>query len=83
MKNKIKRILKYVAAPFKDKYKLQRRCNTLEIEKISLENIIQSRVSETLMNILANQDEVERLRKENKRLRTKVKELKEDLRGDK
>lgn len=80
---KIKGLLNLIIAPFKDKYKLQRRCNTLEIEKISLENIIQSRVSETLMNILANQDEVERLRKENKRLRTKVKELKEGLRGDK
>lgn len=80
---KIKGLLNFIFAPFKDKYKLQRRCNTLEIEKISLENIIQSRVSETLMNILANQDEVERLRKENKRLRTKVKELKDDLRGDK
>ena len=80
---KIKGLLNLIIAPIKNKYKLQRRCNTLEIQKESLENIIQSRVSETLMNILANQDEVERLRKENKRLRTKVKELKEDLRGEK
>lgn len=80
---KIKGLLNLIIAPIKNKYDLQRRCNTLEIQKESLENIIQSRVSETLMNILANQDEVERLRKENKRLRTKVKELKEELRGDK
>lgn len=82
MKNKIKRIFKYVAVPFKDKFKLQRRCNTLELEKAELEMIIQSRITETIMNILENQAELQRVNKENKRLRLKNKELKNELKGE-
>lgn len=70
------KILKLLIAPFKDKYKLQRRVNTLELQKKELEMILSSRVSETLMNTLSNQEEVDRLLRENSRLRAKVKEIK-------
>lgn len=72
----IKRILNIIIAPLKNKMKMQRRMNTLEIEKVELEYIIKSRITETLMRTLENQDEVERLKKENTRLRKKVKDLK-------
>lgn len=72
----IKRILNIIIAPLKNKMKMQRRINTLEIEKVELEYIIKSRITETLMRTLENQDEVERLKKENQRLRKKVKDLK-------
>ena len=74
------RIIKLVIAPFKDKFKLQQKVNTLELEKKELEMVLQSRVSETIMNALVNQEEVERLTKENHRLRVKIKEIKK---GDK
>lgn len=74
--NFIKRILNIIIAPLKNKMKMQRRINTLEIEKVELEYIIKSRITETLMRTLENQDEVERLKKENTRLRKKVKDLK-------
>ena len=67
--------LKLLIAPFKDKFKLQKKVNTLELEKKELEMILQSRVSETIINTLSNQEEVEILRKENSRLRLKVKEI--------
>ncbi len=70
--------LKLLIAPFKDKFKLQRKVNTLELEKKELEMILQSRVSETIINTLSNQEEVERLRKENSRLRLKVKEIRNE-----
>ena len=69
------RIIKTLIAPFRDKYKLQRKLNTLELQKKELEVILHSRVSETLMRTLENQDEVERLTKENQRLRSKLKEI--------
>ena len=70
------RIIKQLIAPFKDKYKLQRRVNTLELQKKELEVILHSRVSETLMRTLENQEEVERLTKENQRIRRRIKEMK-------
>lgn len=72
------RLLKLLISPFKDKFKLQRKVNTLELEKKELEIIIQSKVSETLMNTLSNQEEVERLTRENQRLRRKVKEIRNE-----
>lgn len=72
------KILKLLISPFKDKFKLQRKVNTLELEKKELEIIIQSKVSETLMNTLSNQEEVERLTRENQRLRRKVKEIRNE-----
>lgn len=72
------KILKLLISPLKDKFKLQRKVNTLELEKKELEMILQSRVSETLLNTLSNYEEVERLRKENTRLRLKVKEKKNE-----
>ena len=73
------RFLRLIVAPFRDKMKLQQRANTLELEKKELEMILNSRVSETIIHTLENQDEVDRLTKENQRLRKKVK----DLRGGK
>lgn len=78
----IKRILNIIIAPLKNKMKMQRRINTLEIEKVELEYIIKSRITETLMRTLENQDEVERLKKENTRLRSKVKDLKGGLKSE-
>lgn len=72
------KMLRVLIAPFKDKFKLQRKINTLEIEKRELEITLQSRVSETIINALTNQEEVDRLTKENIRLRAKVKELKNE-----
>lgn len=72
------KILKLLISPLKDKFKLQRKVNTLELEKKELELIIQSKVSETLMNTLSNQEEVERLTRENQRLRKKVKEIRNE-----
>lgn len=72
------KLLKLLISPFKDKFKLQRKVNTLELEKKELEIIIQSKVSETLMNTLSNQEEVERLTRENQRLRRKVKEIRNE-----
>lgn len=74
--------LRFISVPFKDKFKLQQKVNTLELQKKELEIILQSRISETLMKTLANQDEVERLRKENTRLRSKVKDLKGGLKSE-
>lgn len=72
------RLLKLLISPFKDKFKLQRKLNTVELEKKELELIIQSKVSETLMNTLSNQEEVDRLTRENQRLRKKVKEIRNE-----
>lgn len=74
--SKVKGIFRLFIAPFKDKFKLQMRVNTLELQKRELEMTLQSRVSETIINALTNQEEVDRLRKENVRLRVKVKQLK-------
>lgn len=70
------KIISLIITPFKDKFKMQRKLNTLELQKKELEIILHSRISETLMRTLENQDEVERLRKENQRLRSKIKEMK-------
>lgn len=72
------RFIKLLVSPMRDKFKLQKKVNTLELQKKELEMILQSRVSETLMNTLSNQEEVDRLLKENQRLRVKVKELKKE-----
>lgn len=80
---KIKRFIKLIFAPMMDKYKLQKRLNTAELKRDELEAILNTRVSMTIMKAIENRDEVERLTKENQRLRTKVKSLKEDLKGEK
>lgn len=72
------KILKLLISPLKDKFKLQRKVNTLELEKKELEMVLNSRVSEVLMNTLSNQEEVERLTRENQRLRKKVKEIRNE-----
>lgn len=72
------RLIRLIFAPFRDKMKLQQRANTLELEKKELEMILNSRVSETIIHTLENQDEVDRLLKENQRLRAKIKQMKGD-----
>lgn len=73
------KIFRLLISPLRDKFKLQCKVNTLELQKKELEMVLQSRVSETLMNTLSNQEEVDRLLKENSRLRAKVKELKKEI----
>ncbi len=80
---KIKRFIKLIFAPMMDKYKLQKRLNTAELKRDEYESLLNTRVSMTIMKAIENRDEVERLTKENQRLRTKVKSLKEDLKGEK
>lgn len=57
----------------------QRRINTLELEKETLEMTIKEELYKAFMKKLNEPLEVERLRKENKKLRIKNKELKEEL----
>ena len=70
----IKKIFSYTIAPFKDKMKMQRRINTLENDNEMLHQLFENefqKAMDTLMNI----EELEKLRKENKHLRLKVKVL--------
>lgn len=72
--NSIKRKLRYLIAPFKDKMEMQHRINTLEVKYEALEELYETdfhQIRDTLMN----KGEVERLKKENKNLRKKVKIL--------
>lgn len=80
--NKIKRFLKTLTAPFMDKVKLQIKLNTSEIKREELEALLSSRTTNTIMRAMENVEEVERLTKENQRLRSKVKELKNTLKGE-
>lgn len=80
---KIIGFIKVLFAPFKDKCKLQMRLNTAELKRDEYEAILNTRVSMTIMKAIENRDEVERLTKENQKLRIKVKGLKEDLKGEK
>lgn len=72
------RFLRLIIAPFRDKIKLQQRANTLELEKKELELVLYNEVFKTITRTLENQDEVNRLTKENHRLRSKIKEMKGD-----
>ena len=72
------RFLRLIIAPFRDRIKLQQRANTLELEKKELELVLYNEVFKTITRTLENQDEVNRLTKENHRLRSKIKEMKGD-----
>lgn len=72
------KFLRLIIAPFRDKIKLQQRANTLELEKKELELVLYNEVFKTITRTLENQDEVNRLTKENHRLRSKIKEMKGD-----
>ena len=70
----IKRKLSYLIAPFKDKLKMQHKINTLENKVESLEDYFQNEFQKC-MDEMMNIKEIEKLKKENKHLRLKVKVL--------
>ena len=70
----IKRKLNYLVAPFKDKMLMQKKINTLEVKYEALEELWEIDFH-TIRDTLMNKGEVERLKKENKNLRKKVKIL--------
>ena len=59
--------------------KYKRRINTLELEKKELEEIIKDGLFKEFIKKINEPIELERLRKENKRLRKKIKDLKEEM----
>ena len=59
--------------------KYKRRINTLELEKKELEEIIKEGLFKEFIKKINEPIELERLRKENKRLRKKIKDLKEEM----
>ena len=72
----IKQKLAYLIAPFKDKVKMQHRINTLEVKNDALEELFKNEFQKA-MDSLMNVEELEKLKKENKHLRLKVKVLRE------
>lgn len=70
----IKQKLSYLIAPFKDKIKMQHKINTLENKVESLEDYFQNEFQKC-MDEMMNIKEIEKLKKENKHLRLKVKVL--------
>lgn len=66
-----------------NKIQLIRKINTLDIEKSVLENTIKDELYKTFMAKLDEPQEINRLKKENKNLRTKNKTLKASLKGEK
>lgn len=65
------------------KLELIKKINTLTNEKETLKECIKDELYKTFMEKLNEPLEVERLKKENKRLRAKVKSLKEIIKEDK
>lgn len=59
--------------------KYKRRINTLELEKKELEEVIKEGLFKEFIKKINEPIELERLRKENKRLRKKIKDLKEEM----
>lgn len=62
--------------------KLKKRINTLENQIETLENAIKDELYKEFMKKLGETTEIDRLKKENKKLRIKNKELKEIIKGD-
>lgn len=65
------------------KLELIKKINTLTNEKEILEECVKNELYKTFMEKLNEPLEIERLKKENKRLRAKVKPLKEIIKEDK
>lgn len=65
-----------------DIIKLKRKINTLENQIETLENSIKDELYKEFMKKLGETAENDRLKKENKKLRIKIKELKEIIKGD-
>jgi hypothetical protein len=59
--------------------KYKRRINTLELEKKELEEIIKDGLFKEFIKKINEPLELERLRNENKKLRKKIKKLKEEV----
>ena len=55
---------------------LQKQYNTLELKYETLKDQVKEDCFKTLLKVLSEQNDVERLRAENKKLRMKIKELK-------
>ena len=64
------------------KIQLIHKINTLEGDKTVLEETIKDELYKTFMDKLKEPLELDRLRKENKNLRAKVKTLKQIIKGD-
>ncbi len=62
--------------------KKQRRINTLELQVETLENIIKDELYKEFMAKLGEPAEIQRVKKENKRLRLQVKSLKEIIKNN-
>ena len=65
-----------------DIIKLKRKINTLENQIETLENSIKDELYKEFMKKLGETAENDKLKKENKKLRIKIKELKEIIKGD-
>ena len=65
-----------------DIIKLTRKINTLENQVETLENSIKDELYKEFMKKLGETAENDRLKKENKKLRIKIRELKEIIKGD-
>ena len=65
-----------------DIIKLKRKINTLENQVETLENSIKDELYKEFMKKLGETAENDRLKKENKKLRIKIRELKEIIKGD-
>lgn len=59
--------------------KYKRRINTLELEKKELEEVIKDGLFKEFIKKINEPLELERLRKENKKLRKKIKDLKKEM----
>lgn len=60
------------------KYKMRKKINTLELEKETLEEIIKSELYKDFLDKLGESETIKNLREENKKLRLKIKSLKEE-----
>lgn len=64
-----------------NKFQLIRKINTLELENSALEQTIKNELYKIFMDKLKEPQELDRVKKENKNLRSKVKTLKALLKG--
>ena len=65
-----------------DVIKLNKKINTLENQVETLENSIKDELYKEFMKKLSETAENDRLKKENKKLRAKIKDLKEIIKGE-